>query len=155
MQAPSGIEKRVFFSSVRESWCVCGSVSDSRFFFFSILIARNVISHFLHAVFPFSTPIFFFFSFNLTQLSPPKKRTHPKPTTEQKEENMGISKVHARQIFDSRGNPTVEVEVTTSKGKEESLAQRQHTSSCMNALLASPVANPFAHPTTPFFISVD
>ncbi|KAG0070955.1 hypothetical protein BGZ92_004340, partial [Podila epicladia] len=29
---------------------------------------------------------------------------------------MGISKVHARQIFDSRGNPTVEVEVTTSKG---------------------------------------
>ncbi|KAF9336130.1 phosphopyruvate hydratase [Podila minutissima] len=29
---------------------------------------------------------------------------------------MGISKVHARQIFDSRGNPTVEVEVTTSQG---------------------------------------
>ncbi|KAI9291703.1 enolase [Neoconidiobolus thromboides FSU 785] len=29
---------------------------------------------------------------------------------------MSISKVHARQIFDSRGNPTVEVEVTTEKG---------------------------------------
>jgi enolase len=28
----------------------------------------------------------------------------------------GLSKVHAREIFDSRGNPTVEVEVTTSKG---------------------------------------
>ncbi|KAG2188352.1 hypothetical protein INT44_001105, partial [Umbelopsis vinacea] len=27
-----------------------------------------------------------------------------------------VTKVHARQIFDSRGNPTVEVEVTTSKG---------------------------------------
>ena len=27
-----------------------------------------------------------------------------------------ISKVHARQIFDSRGNPTVEVEVTTADG---------------------------------------
>ncbi|KAI3634552.1 hypothetical protein MIR68_007463 [Amoeboaphelidium protococcarum] len=27
-----------------------------------------------------------------------------------------IKKVHARQIFDSRGNPTVEVEVTTEKG---------------------------------------
>jgi len=29
---------------------------------------------------------------------------------------MPISKVHARQIFDSRGNPTVEVEVTTGQG---------------------------------------
>lgn len=29
---------------------------------------------------------------------------------------MAITKVHARQIFDSRGNPTVEVEVTTNKG---------------------------------------
>ena len=29
---------------------------------------------------------------------------------------MSVSKVHARQIFDSRGNPTVEVEVTTAKG---------------------------------------
>ncbi|KAF9934892.1 phosphopyruvate hydratase [Linnemannia zychae] len=29
---------------------------------------------------------------------------------------MSISLVHARQIFDSRGNPTVEVEVTTPKG---------------------------------------
>lgn len=28
----------------------------------------------------------------------------------------GVSKVHAREIFDSRGNPTVEVEVTTPKG---------------------------------------
>ncbi|KXN74416.1 enolase [Conidiobolus coronatus NRRL 28638] len=29
---------------------------------------------------------------------------------------MAITKVHARQIFDSRGNPTVEVEVTTETG---------------------------------------
>lgn len=29
---------------------------------------------------------------------------------------MAILKVHARQIFDSRGNPTVEVELTTDKG---------------------------------------
>ncbi|XP_013386675.1 enolase-like [Lingula anatina] len=29
---------------------------------------------------------------------------------------MSITKVHARQIFDSRGNPTVEVDVTTSHG---------------------------------------
>lgn len=29
---------------------------------------------------------------------------------------MSVNKVHARQIFDSRGNPTVEVEVTTDKG---------------------------------------
>ncbi|RWS28803.1 alpha-enolase-like protein, partial [Leptotrombidium deliense] len=29
---------------------------------------------------------------------------------------MPISKVFARQIFDSRGNPTVEVDVTTEKG---------------------------------------
>ncbi|CAK9102806.1 unnamed protein product [Durusdinium trenchii] len=29
---------------------------------------------------------------------------------------MPIEKIHARQIFDSRGNPTVEVEVTTEKG---------------------------------------
>ncbi|GAA5884458.1 hypothetical protein JCM16303_005090 [Sporobolomyces ruberrimus] len=29
---------------------------------------------------------------------------------------MSISKIHARQIWDSRGNPTVEVDVTTEKG---------------------------------------
>ncbi|KAF8944597.1 phosphopyruvate hydratase [Haplosporangium gracile] len=29
---------------------------------------------------------------------------------------MAITKVHARQIFDSRGNPTIEVEVTTAHG---------------------------------------
>lgn len=29
---------------------------------------------------------------------------------------MSVVKVHARQIFDSRGNPTVEVEITTAKG---------------------------------------
>jgi enolase len=27
-----------------------------------------------------------------------------------------ITRVHAREIFDSRGNPTVEVDVTTAKG---------------------------------------
>ncbi|CAE6502008.1 unnamed protein product [Rhizoctonia solani] len=31
--------------------------------------------------------------------------------------NMSITKVHARQIFDSRGNPTVEVDVHTEKGR--------------------------------------
>ncbi|TFY80092.1 hypothetical protein EWM64_g3923 [Hericium alpestre] len=30
---------------------------------------------------------------------------------------MSITKVHARQIFDSRGNPTVEVDLFTSKGR--------------------------------------
>ncbi|KAJ2794894.1 phosphopyruvate hydratase, partial [Coemansia helicoidea] len=29
---------------------------------------------------------------------------------------MSITRIHARQIFDSRGNPTVEVDVTTDKG---------------------------------------
>lgn len=29
---------------------------------------------------------------------------------------MSVTKVHARQIFDSRGNPTVEVEIMTAKG---------------------------------------
>ena len=29
-----------------------------------------------------------------------------------------IQKVHARQIFDSRGNPTVEVDVRTERGKD-------------------------------------
>jgi enolase len=30
---------------------------------------------------------------------------------------MTIKKIHARQIFDSRGNPTVEVDLVTEKGK--------------------------------------
>ena len=29
---------------------------------------------------------------------------------------MPISKIHARQIFDSRGNPTVEVDLYTDRG---------------------------------------
>ncbi|KAK5669988.1 phosphopyruvate hydratase [Batrachochytrium dendrobatidis] len=29
---------------------------------------------------------------------------------------MAITKIHARQVYDSRGNPTVEVDVTTEKG---------------------------------------
>jgi len=29
---------------------------------------------------------------------------------------MPISKIHARQIFDSRGNPTVEVDLYTERG---------------------------------------
>ncbi len=29
---------------------------------------------------------------------------------------MTIKKIHARQIYDSRGNPTVEVDLTTDKG---------------------------------------
>lgn len=35
---------------------------------------------------------------------------------------MTITKIHARQIFDSRGNPTVEVDVTTNHGKETRLS---------------------------------
>jgi len=30
---------------------------------------------------------------------------------------MSISKIHARQIFDSRGNPTVEVDLYTDQGE--------------------------------------
>ena len=29
---------------------------------------------------------------------------------------MPIKKIHARQIYDSRGNPTIEVDLTTEKG---------------------------------------
>ena len=29
----------------------------------------------------------------------------------------GVSKIQAREILDSRGNPTVEVDITTSKGE--------------------------------------
>merc|ERR1712038_1504818 len=38
---------------------------------------------------------------------------HPDPRSAS---NMPISKVHARMIYDSRGNPTVEVDLTTEKG---------------------------------------
>lgn len=31
---------------------------------------------------------------------------------------MSIVKIHAREIFDSRGNPTVEVDLHTDKGKQ-------------------------------------
>lgn len=30
--------------------------------------------------------------------------------------NMGISKIHARYVYDSRGNPTVEVDIVTETG---------------------------------------
>ena len=36
----------------------------------------------------------------------------------------GVSKICAREILDSRGNPTVEVDITTSKGK------KNHTPDC-------------------------
>ena len=32
------------------------------------------------------------------------------------DKNMSITKVHARTVYDSRGNPTVEVEITTENG---------------------------------------
>ena len=32
---------------------------------------------------------------------------------------MAIKSIKARQIFDSRGNPTVEVDLTTDKGKHD------------------------------------
>lgn len=31
---------------------------------------------------------------------------------------MSIVKIHAREIFDSRGNPTVEVDLHTEKGRQ-------------------------------------
>lgn len=31
---------------------------------------------------------------------------------------MSIVKIHAREIFDSRGNPTVEVDLYTDKGRQ-------------------------------------
>jgi hypothetical protein len=31
--------------------------------------------------------------------------------------NMAVTGVHARMIYDSRGNPTVEVDLTTAKGE--------------------------------------
>lgn len=31
---------------------------------------------------------------------------------------MSITKIHAREIFDSRGNPTVEVDLYTEKGRQ-------------------------------------
>lgn len=34
---------------------------------------------------------------------------------------MPIKSIKARQIFDSRGNPTVEVDLTTDKGMTEDL----------------------------------
>lgn len=42
--------------------------------------------------------------------------------------NMSIVKIHAREIFDSRGNPTVEVDLYTDKGKS-SLFSREYDSS--------------------------
>lgn len=35
---------------------------------------------------------------------------------------MSIVSIHAREIFDSRGNPTVEVDLCTDKGKQLNLA---------------------------------
>lgn len=32
---------------------------------------------------------------------------------------MSIVKIHAREIFDSRGNPTVEVDLYTDKGRPQ------------------------------------
>lgn len=34
---------------------------------------------------------------------------------------MSIVSIHAREIFDSRGNPTVEVDLCTDKGKQLNL----------------------------------
>ncbi|KAJ7313317.1 hypothetical protein JRQ81_004607 [Phrynocephalus forsythii] len=48
-----------------------------------------------------------------TQLQPP---TPPKPSPHQGT-TMSIQKIHAREILDSRGNPTVEVDLHTAKGR--------------------------------------
>ena len=42
------------------------------------------------------------------------KKLEDKKTTE---ESTKIASVHAREILDSRGNPTVEADVTTEEGK--------------------------------------
>lgn len=46
---------------------------------------------------------------------------------------MSILKIHAREIFDSRGNPTVEVDLYTAKG--ESLAVLFWQGSCVCSFL--------------------
>lgn len=43
-------------------------------------------------------------------------RTLPFETCKPEKKMSHITKIHARQIFDSRGNPTIEVEVSTGKG---------------------------------------
>ena len=40
----------------------------------------------------------------------------PVQSTTPQDEEMSIKSIKARQIFDSRGNPTVEVDLTTAKG---------------------------------------
>merc|ERR1711883_13335 len=37
-------------------------------------------------------------------------------TNTSREHNMAITKIHARSVYDSRGNPTVEVDVVTETG---------------------------------------
>lgn len=39
---------------------------------------------------------------------------------------MSILKIHAREIFDSRGNPTVEVDLYTKKGNASFLGDFMH-----------------------------
>ncbi|CAD6585348.1 MAG: hypothetical protein ASARMPREDX12_001971 [Alectoria sarmentosa] len=40
--------------------------------------------------------------------------------------NMAIQKIHARYVYDSRGNPTVEVDLVDSTGLHRSIVPRQH-----------------------------
>merc|ERR1712093_238444 len=44
------------------------------------------------------------------------RTSHPSSYNPTEHQMATITAVHARQIFDSRGNPTVEVDVTTEKG---------------------------------------
>lgn len=46
-----------------------------------------------------------------------------------------ITKLHARQIFDSRGNPTVEVDLTTSKGMDALGLSLKHIDSYISHLI--------------------
>lgn len=43
--------------------------------------------------------------------------SHSIPSSFKPLANMVLQKIWARQIFDSRGNPTVEVDLTTDKGR--------------------------------------
>ena len=52
---------------------------------------------------------------------------------------MPIKKIHARQIYDSRGNPTVEVDLTTEKGIFRYLKNRAYVQNFMCLLFRAAV----------------
>lgn len=94
---------RYFFlqQTVFQSWLVCKK-QDCFFFFFSVTYHTLHFFNRLHHCELCAAVVFFlsfFFFFNRSC-------------------NMSILKIHAREIFDSRGNPTVEVDLYTKKGND-------------------------------------